>query len=618
MPGRAEPGPNAFRGPVAVLVDAGCAAACESTLQALRRYPRAKVFGERTAGYVSSGDVGSLVLPNSGVEVAIPTKYFELPDNRILDKIGLEPSDPVAAGKDAFEVAAAWLVAGEAKARVVPPADYVVPEASRARETERLEKLGLKVPPGGVVLEKPYAAPFVRRSFVVPAGWLPRQPSRVVYAPALRADLDALEAVMRRAYGGYERAAKRGWDWDAWFADWRRQLDAEGPRWLPLKEAFEPVRRLQRFQLDNHTTIPLSARFGSGSRVYRLGEAPKGKCDAARDKGGRAVALDAKDAAQQPRATDRFDGADLSPSHWIAAPALRGELASIHCGAAWIPLAAVPQPGWKERLAAVSELVGQAEDGPALKHVGDDVAVLRLPTFSKQNGEIIARERDRWDRPNGHEKALVVDLRGNDGGDAAFGALTGWIAPDDLGRIQKFERRVGASCLYPALRWGYASLSSYNLAPPLPDELAKGLSGEIQHLFDKDDPACPARFKVERDPHPYGAPRGKPRQGKPRVVVLVDGGCGSDCEYMTWALARLPEAVVVGLNTFGVAEYIQPGYSVLPNTRLPFRVALGTAPVYGDGRSVDGYGLDVDVLVDGADAWTKESILKLVGKLDAR
>ena len=148
--------------------------------------------------------------------------------------------------------------------------------------------------------------------------------------------------------------------------------------------------------------------------------------------------------------------------------------------------------------------------------------------------------------------------------------------------------------------------------------MTKILSGSIGELFKKDDPACPARFTDHRDPHPYGAPRGKPRKGKPAVVVLVDGGCGSDCEYMTGALARLPEAVVVGLNTYGVTEYIQPGYSVLPNTRLPFRVALGTAPVYGDGRSVDGYGLDVDVLVDGADAWSKEAILKLVGKLEAR
>jgi hypothetical protein len=184
--------------------------------------------------------------------------------------------------------------------------------------------------------------------------------------------------------------------------------------------------------------------------------------------------------------------------------------------------------------------------------------------------------------------------------------------------MQRVERRSGASCLYPALRWGYSSLSSFGLAPPISQGMREGLGASLRRLFEKDDPACPARFVVERERRHYGDPRGQPRRGKPRVVVLADGGCGSDCEYMVGALARLPEAVVVGLNTYGVAEYMQPGYAVLPNTRLPFRVALGTAPVYGDGRSVDGYGLDVDVLVDGADAWTKEAVLRLVGKLDAR
>jgi C-terminal processing protease CtpA/Prc len=101
----------------------------------------------------------------------------------------------------------------------------------------------------------------------------------------------------------------------------------------------------------------------------------------------------------------------------------------------------------------------------------------------------------------------------------------------------------------------------------------------------------------------------------PRVLVLVDNGCGSDCELMAATLGKLPEATVAGQNTYGVAQFIQPGYSVLPNTRLPFRIALGTADAYGDGRSFDGYGLDVDVLLDGAAASTDDGLLHLVEEL---
>jgi hypothetical protein len=76
-------------------------------------------------------------------------------------------------------------------------------------------------------------------------------------------------------------------------------------------------------------------------------------------------------------------------------------------------------------------------------------------------------------------------------------------------------------------------------------------------------------------------------------------------------LSSLAETVVVGSNTFGVAQFIQPGYSVLPHTRLPFRIALGTSDVYGDGRSFDGYGLDVDIVLATRADESRESILAL-------
>jgi len=69
----------------------------------------------------------------------------------------------------------------------------------------------------------------------------------------------------------------------------------------------------------------------------------------------------------------------------------------------------------QRREVALGPADGASLAGPDASPVDHELltAVLRLPTFSKQNGEIILRERERWDRPNGREKALVVDLRGN-------------------------------------------------------------------------------------------------------------------------------------------------------------------------------------------------------------
>jgi hypothetical protein len=103
------PGPNAYRGKVAVLVDAACASSCESTLDALRRLPTARVFGERTAGFIHFGDVGSFTLPHSGIRLMVPTKFHAYPEGKLYDKVGFEPDEPVNAGTDAWDAAVKWI-----------------------------------------------------------------------------------------------------------------------------------------------------------------------------------------------------------------------------------------------------------------------------------------------------------------------------------------------------------------------------------------------------------------------------------------------------------------------------------------------------------------------------
>lgn len=102
-------GERAFKGPIAVLVDASCGSSCESTLEVLRRHPRARVFGERTAGYIHFGDVGSLTLPHSGIRLGIPTKFHEYPSGAFFDKVGFEPDVVVSPGSDALDSALDWL-----------------------------------------------------------------------------------------------------------------------------------------------------------------------------------------------------------------------------------------------------------------------------------------------------------------------------------------------------------------------------------------------------------------------------------------------------------------------------------------------------------------------------
>jgi len=159
-------------------------------------------------------------------------------------------------------------------------------------------------------------------------------------------------------------------------------------------------------------------------------------------------------------------------------------------------------------------------------------------------------------------------------------------------------------------------ISSAGLKPPISDVLRRSLQGMLDALFQEDSAGCPAKFsetpaKWNYVDHTYPSKTA----GKTRFLALVDDFCGSDCEVAVKAIAALPGSVIAGVNTFGVAQYIQPGYFVLPHTRLPFRIALGTADHYGDGRSFDGYGFDVDILLPAKGDQSPESIVRLAERL---
>ena len=91
------------------VVDAACASSCEASLVVLREHPKARAFGERTAGFIHFGNVGRFTLPHSHVRVNIPTKDDEFPNGKLYDKIGFEPDAALAPNTDAFAAALDWI-----------------------------------------------------------------------------------------------------------------------------------------------------------------------------------------------------------------------------------------------------------------------------------------------------------------------------------------------------------------------------------------------------------------------------------------------------------------------------------------------------------------------------
>lgn len=481
-----------------------------------------------------------------------------------------------------------------------------VPQAQIDAENSRWTSLGVHLPPDGIVLPDPYKAPYSNHSFIVPLEWyrqfyaaMRTRHDYPVDAASLRRDLPVLRLLMEKTYAGYAPAKARGWNWDKWFAGWDKSLAAQGNKKLSLREAFAPWAKLEDFQLDNHSGIPAYSAFTSGSVSAVLQSRPGGVCTSMRMSDGRHVTLSPKDAGQQPHAVKAWDGSAFSPAWYISYPKRDGNAVALRCGAREVAvhvIAPAPAPSRK----------------PVYESWGQGVAYLRMPTFTDANNDALRAALVKA-QGLGKERVLIMDLRGNDGGNAPTDVLTNWFAESAIELAAEQSTQYGTqSCFRTALFFGLQQQLSAGLKPPSSPQLTQFLQQIVDTL--KTPASCTVQPVVQRGDRSLRDHRfevAAPDSGQTRIIALVDNGCGSDCEYMTYVLSGLPGTVIAGTSTYGVMGFTQPGYFVLPYSRIPFRLALSRTDDYGDGRSVDGYGITVDILLSSANSMSQKSLSSL-------
>lgn len=486
------------------------------------------------------------------------------------------------------------------------PVHTFVTVAEVEAEDSRLEQMGLVLRGSSFLKEHPFQPPWTLHSLLIPSTWA--EPgiktflgSHQVRADLLLADLDVLQPVMTRAYGGWDSAAARGWNWDRWFGDWRSRLAARGSAEISLDDAFAPMDQLLAFQRDNHTQIPLIRQTSDGSQTAVLARAPGSACTEIRSSDG-IFSIDANDAGQHVRTAKQWtSGAKVfMDASYISVPSSRGVPRAVRCGGDWIAVQVVSGRQGKS-LPMLRELWKQTMGRvrPTVQRIGDGVVYARLPNFDSAHYDGVSRQG--WAIRQPSDRVLIVDLRNNGGGDVSYGfdVLKGWVDRDRMIPFNSIRSQINSSCIYAALKWnsghgGKAQMQKWldRMAQPFPSDCPRSVDRTpsrwtyLQHHFD-------------------------PKLGDMRIIALVNSGCGSDCELMTEELASLPETLVVGANTYGVCQMISPGYSVLPHTGLQYRVALGRSDFYGDNRSVDGYGLDVDVVLPDVDRLGRDSMREL-------
>jgi len=92
-PGRSLPKAEAYSGRVAVLVDGGCASACEDFVIRFADGKRGRIYGEPTFG--STGQPYFVDFPELRISFQVSTKREFLPDGRPFEGVGVQPNQPV-------------------------------------------------------------------------------------------------------------------------------------------------------------------------------------------------------------------------------------------------------------------------------------------------------------------------------------------------------------------------------------------------------------------------------------------------------------------------------------------------------------------------------------------
>jgi hypothetical protein len=206
------------------------------------------------------------------------------------------------------------------------------------------------------------------------------------------------------------------------------------------------------------------------------------------------------------------------------------------------------------------------------------------------------------DEAKKHAKTIIIDLRGNNGGDDTIGyklaekladqKIETPIAPD-IKRNTPETLTIWENML-TLLKVGSSDKNLlYQIDIYLNNNseiMNKVLNGEIEEFTSK--PLIKTNWQYDKS---------KGFQGK--IYILQDKDCGSSCESTIDFFEYFPNVTKVGYNTMGMIHFGNIGIVVLPHSSIQINMATKSNR-YKDGRFIEFTGIKPDIeLVDGQDAY---------------
>lgn len=229
----------------------------------------------------------------------------------------------------------------------------------------------------------------------------------------------------------------------------------------------------------------------------------------------------------------------------------------------------------------------------------DGVTVLGLPTFPMRDDQHWGGFLDVVRQAKASGKDFVLDLRGNGGGDDAFGYALAQVLyglnvdePVPTPVVERALLQTPAAFGVMANAIAYQEIRLRARGAPVPPYYENWR----QRYLKRRDLALVGFYPRWRTEAVRSGVAREAFAGK--LYVLMDRRCGSSCENTLQFLEALPGRVLVGENSMGAVTYGEVGKIILPNAKIAVSLST-TITRFRDRRAPERLGYAPDLKSDG-------------------